>query len=170
MSIDPLSIFSGTVNETIEATGDAIDKTVTSDEERLKLRNELANINTTMQSKVIDLDMAVQKAVTSRWEADAASESWLARNVRPLVLVFVTIATFLLICVTLIVDLSEQQVNAIEAWSNVLLGMNVTVYGAYFGGRSYEKGKQVYSQIRENGFNRDLLSAFRKNIDDRKIR
>ena len=47
--------------------------------------------------KLIEQDIAEMKEVSSRWRADMKSDSWLSKNVRPLVLVFLVVATVLMI-------------------------------------------------------------------------
>ena len=61
-----------------------IDELVTSDEERLKLRNELAKIERDVKLKTIDLETEIVKARTSVIVAESASQSWITRSWRPI--------------------------------------------------------------------------------------
>jgi len=75
--------------------------------------------------KLLEIDLKEMESVTRRWEADALSDSWLSKNVRPLTLVFFAIvytAGFFL----------KYELGAIN---QILL----LIIGAYFGGRSFEK-------------------------------
>ena len=63
-----------------------IDEIVTSKEEKMTLKNAL-------QQMLIDSEAELQKNVTERWKADMSSDSWLSKNVRPMVLIFLVVET-----------------------------------------------------------------------------
>ena len=67
-----------------------IDEVVTSQEEKLILKNEL--------EKIINANRSIiEQEVTKRWEADMQSDSWLSKNIRPMVLAFLVFSTVLMI-------------------------------------------------------------------------
>ena len=70
----------------------------------------------------------MEKNITSRWEADLKSDSWLSKNVRPLVLIFI--------------DAGAINFTVQDKWTDLLQLVLITVIGAYFGGRSLEKVKK----------------------------
>ena len=80
----------------------------------------------------------MQKQVTERWKLDMNSDSWLSKNIRPLVLVFLVIATVLLI----FIDAGFINFKVQDKWTDLLQLVLITVIGAYFGGRSLEKVKK----------------------------
>ena len=80
----------------------------------------------------------MQQNVTDRWKADMNSDSWLSKNVRPLVLIFLVVSTVLMI----FIDAGAIQFNVEEKWTDLLQLVLITVIGAYFGGRSFEKRKK----------------------------
>ena len=80
----------------------------------------------------------MEKQITDRWKSDMASDSWLSKNVRPLVLVFLVIATVLLI----FIDAGTIDFVVEDKWTDLLQLVLITVIGAYFGGRSLEKVKK----------------------------
>ena len=85
----------------------------------------------------------MQRNVTDRWKADMNSDSWLSKNVRPLVLIFLVVSTVLMIFI-------EAGVIAFEvkaSWIDLLQLVLITVIGAYFGGRSLEKVKKPNEKI-----------------------
>ena len=41
--------------------------------------------------KLLELDMIEMQEISKRWTADMASTSWLAKNVRPIILVFFSV-------------------------------------------------------------------------------
>ena len=79
-----------------------------------------------------------QKQVTERWKMDMQSDSWLSKNIRPLVLVFLIVCTMLLI----FIDAGALNFEVKSSWVDLLQLVLITVIGAYFGGRSLEKVKK----------------------------
>jgi hypothetical protein len=80
----------------------------------------------------------MEKEITSRWQADMASDSWLSKNIRPLVLLFLVVSTVLLI----FIDAGTIKFVVESKWTDLLQLVLITVIGAYFGGRSIEKTKK----------------------------
>ncbi len=105
-----------------------IDEVVTSKEEKLTLRNAL-------QDMLLKSEAELQKNVTERWEADMSSDSWLSKNVRPMVLIFLVTSTVLMV----FIDAGSIEFNVESKWVDLLQLTLITVIGAYFGGRSVEK-------------------------------
>ncbi len=89
--------------------------------------------------KLIELDLEDMKGVSQRWSADMASDSFLSKNVRPLTLIFLTVMTMVLI----IGDSYGMNFNVDSGWVDLLKTLLVTVFVAYFGGRSFEKTKRL---------------------------
>lgn len=113
-----------------------IDEVVTSKEEKLQLKNQLKKV-------ILDHEIEAQKNITERWKADASSDSWLSKNVRPMVLIFLVVSTVLMIFI-------EAGVIAFEvkaSWIDLLQLVLITVIGAYFGERSLEKVKKTNEKI-----------------------
>lgn len=75
--------------------------------------------------EMLKFDMAEMDAVTRRWESDNLSDSWLSKNVRPMTLVFLTIVYASGFFLEYNLDIINQ--------------LMLLIYGAYFGGRSFEK-------------------------------
>jgi len=80
----------------------------------------------------------MQQNITDRWTADMNSDSWLSKNVRPLVLIFLIVCTMLLI----FIDAGAVQFEVEDKWTDLLQLVLITVIGAYFGGRTAEKFKK----------------------------
>ena len=87
---------------------------------------------------IANYEVEMEKNITSRWEADLKSDSWLSKNVRPLVLVFLIVCTMLLI----FIDAGALNFEVKSSWVDLLQLVLITVIGAYFGGRSLEKVKK----------------------------
>jgi len=77
----------------------------------------------------------MEQNITDRWAADMNSDSWLSKNVRPLVLVFLVVSTVLMI----FIDAGVISFVVEEKWTDLLQLVLITVIGAYFGGRTMEK-------------------------------
>ena len=81
------------------------------------------------------------EAITSRWNADSLSDSWLSKNVRPLVLVWcIVVFSF-----AGILDSVESIPFTIhETWNDTFEKVMMSVILAYFGGRTTEKATSVF--------------------------
>ena len=91
-----------------------------------------------MKQLISDYETKMEENITNRWTADMNSDSWLSKNVRPLVLIFLVVCTMLLI----FIDAGAIKFTVEEKWTDLLQLVLITVIGAYFGGRSFEKRKK----------------------------
>ena len=82
-------------------------------------------------------EQSAQKEVTERWNADMQSGNWLAANIRPMTLIFLT-TVFAILSVT---DGNIGEFAIGDAYKPIYQTLLLTVYGAYFAGRSIEKIK-----------------------------
>ena len=87
---------------------------------------------------IMGYEAEMQKQVTERWKMDMNSDSWLSKNIRPLVLVFLVVSTVLLV----FIDAGTISFTVQDKWTDLLQLVLITVIGAYFGGRSLEKVKK----------------------------
>jgi len=124
------TIFSGGAKELVEGVGGVIDNLHTSKEEKLAAEQKIKELIASYQS-------TLEKEITSRWEADMQSDSWLAKNIRPMTLAFLVVCTVLMI----FIDAGTIAFTVEEKWTDLLQLVLITVIGAYFGGRSLEKVK-----------------------------
>ena len=94
-----------------------------------------------LQQLIYDQQSKEIQAITSRWEADSMSDSWLSKNVRPLVLVWcICIFSF-----AGILDSVESIPFTIhETWNDTFEKVMMSVILAYFGGRTTEKATSVF--------------------------
>ena len=123
-------VFSAGANALVKSIGGVLDNLTTSKEEKLAAELKIKEL-------ISAHEIEMQKEVTNRWEADMNSDSWLSKNVRPLVLIFLVISTVLMI----FIDAGVIAFNVEEKWTDLLQLVLITVIGAYFGGRSLEKTK-----------------------------
>ena len=124
-------LFSGGATELIKGVGGVIDNLHTSGEEKLEAERKIKEL-------VANYEIEMEKNITSRWEADLKSDSWLSKNVRPMVLIFLIVCTMLLI----FIDAGAIKFNVKDSYIDLLQLVLITVIGAYFGGRSLEKVKK----------------------------
>ena len=123
-----LSLLTGGL---IKDVGSVIDKLTTTDEERLAAKHKI-------QELLEQADKDAQAQVTDRWKADMASDSFLSKNIRPLVLIYLTI----IFTVLSFFDGNIGGFKVATQYIPIFQSLLITVYGAYFVGRTWEKSKQ----------------------------
>ena len=124
-------IFSSGATELIKGVGSVIDNLHTSKEEKLEAERKI-------QTLIANHEVEMEKTITDRWKSDMASDSWLSKNVRPAVLIFLVVSTVLMI----FIDAGTINFVVEDKWTDLLQLVLITVIGAYFGGRSLEKVKK----------------------------
>ena len=125
------TIFSGGATELVKGVGGVIDDLHTSEEEKLEATQKIKEL-------VSNYEVEMEKTITDRWKSDMASDSWMSKNVRPMVLIFLVVSTVLMI----FIDAGVISFNVEAKWTDLLQLVLITVIGAYFGGRSLEKTKK----------------------------
>jgi len=124
-------ILSSGAAELVKGVGGVIDNLHTSKEEKLAAELKVKEL-------IASYEAEMQKQVTERWKMDMASDSWLSKNIRPLVLIFLVVSTVLLV----FIDAGVIAFEVKASWVDLLQLVLITVIGAYFGGRSLEKVKK----------------------------
>jgi len=124
-------IFSSGATELIKGIGGVVDNLHTSKEEKIEAEKKIKDM-------VLGYEAEMQKQVTERWKMDMQSDSWLSKNIRPLVLIFLVVSTVLLV----FIDAGVIAFEVKSSWVDLLQLVLITVIGAYFGGRSLEKVKK----------------------------
>ena len=125
------NLFSGGAADLVKSVGGVIDNLHTSKEEKLEAETKI-------KALIADHEAKMEQNITDRWSADMNSDSWLSKNVRPLVLVFLVVSTVLMI----FIDAGTIAFEVEAKWTDLLQLVLITVIGAYFGGRSLEKTKK----------------------------
>jgi len=118
--------------DAIKDIGKIVDDLHTSGEEREEAKQKITQI-------LAEAEQAAQAQVTARWEADLKHGSWLSKNIRPITLIFLT-AVFVILSVF---DGNLGEFTIGESYVPVYQTLLITVYGAYFAGRSIEKVRKV---------------------------
>lgn len=116
----------------IKEVGDVIDKLTTTEEERLEVKKQIQQI-------LEDADNRAQEEVSKRWEADMKSDSFLSKNIRPMILIYLTVIFTSLA----FFDGNIGEFVLAKEYIPIFQTLLVTVYGAYFVGRTWEKAKSI---------------------------
>ena len=124
-------LFSGGASKLVESVGGVLDNVLTTKDEKLEAKRKLKEL-------ILSHEAEMERNITDRWQADMNSDSWLSKNVRPLVLIFLVVCTMLMI----FIDAGTITFTVEEKWTDLLQLVLITVIGAYFGGRSFEKRKK----------------------------
>ena len=115
----------------IQQVGNVVDNLTTSKEERMAAKRAMEEI-------FIKAEAQAQEQVTKRWEADMKSDNWLSKNIRPLICIFLT-------AIFVVLSVFDGNVGGFviqESYIPIYQTLLITVYGAYFAGRSIEKIKK----------------------------
>jgi hypothetical protein len=123
-----LSLLTGGL---IKDVGNVIDKLTTTDEERLAAKQKI-------QELLEKADQDAQTQITERWKLDMQSDSFLSKNIRPLVLIYLTV----IFTALAFFDGNIGGFQVDEAYIPIFQSLLITVYGAYFVGRTWEKAKK----------------------------
>jgi len=107
-----------------------ITKSDISNEEKIKLQQLIYD----QQNKEIE-------TITARWRADSSSDSWLSKNVRPMVLIW-CICVFSLAGILDSITSVGLEIN--ELWNKSFENVMMAVVLSYFGGRTTEKATSVF--------------------------
>ena len=116
----------------VKDIGNVLDNLHTSGEEKAEAERKIKSI-------LVQAEQAAQQQVSARWEADMKHGSWLSKNIRPLTLIFLTICFVILS----VFDGNMGEFTIGAAYVPVYQTLLMTVYAAYFAGRSIEKVKKV---------------------------
>jgi|TARA_R100001510_G_C7603872_1_gene169633 hypothetical protein len=115
----------------IQQVGNVVDNLTTSEDERMAAKRAMEEI-------FIKAESQAQEQVTKRWEADMKSDNWLSKNIRPLICIFLT-------AIFVVLSVFDGNIGGFviqESYIPIYQTLLITVYGAYFAGRSIEKIKK----------------------------
>lgn len=134
-----LSTIFGFVSNIIKPVADCIDSVHTSDEEKLKLRNELAKMTFEMNSKVLEYENKLLESRASIINSEARSSHWLTASWRPIVML-----SFTAIVIARWFGLTSSSITPVlEAQLFDIIKLGLT---GYIAGRSLEKAVKSYKK------------------------
>jgi hypothetical protein len=133
-----IGVLTGLAGKLLPEAGKILDELITSGEEKAAAKQKLEEL-------FVRAEADAQKEVTERWNADMKSGNWLAANIRPITLIFLT-TVFATLSVT---DGNIGKFAISDAYKPIYQTLLITVYGAYFAGRSIEKIKGKSDPVKE---------------------
>jgi hypothetical protein len=125
------TLYEKTMGGLIKDVGNVIDKLTTTDEERLAAKQKI-------QELLEKADQDAQTQISERWKLDMQSDSFLSKNIRPLVLIYLTV----IFTALAFFDGNIGGFKVAEEYIPIFQSLLITVYGAYFVGRTWEKSKK----------------------------
>ena len=111
----------------IKDVGKVIDNLTTTDEERLAAKLKIEEL-------LEQADKDAQDQVTARWQSDMSSDSFLSKNIRPMVLIYLTV----IFTILSFFDGNVGEFKIAEQYVPIFQSLLITVYGAYFVGRTWD--------------------------------
>ena len=127
-----MKILSKIFGGALDQVANVVDKFVMTKEEKAEAQKEIKTI-------LIKAEQSAQSQVSSRWENDMKSDSWLSKNIRPLTLIFLT---FVFVIISFF-DGNIGTFSVYEAYKPIYQTLLMVVYSAYFVGRSIEKHQSI---------------------------
>ena len=121
-------LFSTGATKLVDSVGTVLDDMITSKEEKLAAELKIKEL-------IARYEGDVERNITERWQSDMSADSWLSKNVRPLMLIFLVVSTVIMV----FVDSGSIKFVVKPEWVDLLQIVLITVIGAYFGGRTLEK-------------------------------
>lgn len=102
-------------------------------EAQLKLEELAQNGELAKMANETELYKAEQENITTRQQADMASDSWLSKNIRPMTLIYILVSYLLLAVLDAsVLDIADAFVELLGQWGMLVMSF-------YFGGRTLEK-------------------------------
>ena len=121
-------LFSTGATALVDSIGNTLDELITSDDEKLAAELKIKEL-------IARYEADIERNITDRWQSDMNSDSWLSKHVRPAMLVFLVVATIVMV----FIDSGNINFVVEDKWVDLLQLVLITVIGAYFGGRTIEK-------------------------------
>jgi hypothetical protein len=131
-------VFQWLTGGVIKSISEVVDNLTTTKEEKLEAERLILEI-------LEKADTDAQAQVTERWKADMASDSFLSKNIRPIVLIYLTF----IFTILSFFDGNIGGFSVAEQYVPIFQTLLVTVYGAYFVGRTWEKAKRSSDNKKE---------------------
>lgn len=132
------------LNALLDVGSKLIDKLIPDPEAKAKAQLDLAKMaqdgELAKMANETELYKTEQNNVTARWTADASTDSWLAKNIRPMSLVAIFVGYFLFALMSAFgYDAKESYVQLLGQWGMLIMS-------AYFGGKTLENIMEMKSK------------------------
>lgn len=137
------NLIKGSTGELVGQLGNTIDKFIQTPEEKQAAAIEMAKIVNEHEARIYEASVKALEAeennITGRWSADMASDSWLSKNSRPIVLLAMIGFLFFIV----ILDSCKIEFEVKESYITLMESLLITVVVAYFGSRGVEKYQAI---------------------------
>ncbi len=143
--VDKLAgLFSSGVDKVIDSVGDAIDKNVTSDEERLQKKNELQKLKNELSLEFEKMSVNLEKEYTQRLALDMKSDNKLSKMVRPGSLIYLLLVVTVLALTDGNIVYGDYTFQIKKEYIDLFQILLVSVFTFYFGSRGAEKIMKIW--------------------------
>lgn len=128
-------ILGGSAGSIVDSVVNGADKFIQTKEEKDEFR-QLAEKEINRHIEVIQQQLNdSEKEISNRWLADMNTDSWMAKNIRPAVLIYL----LMLLTAFVVCDSLDIRFTIKDNWIDLLQLLMTTAFAAYFGGRTFEK-------------------------------
>lgn len=134
--------FTSGAAKLVDSVGSIINNVHTSDDEKLKAKLAAQSLVNEFQKEQNAALARYDKEISDRHKTDMNSDSWLSKNIRPLIVGFLTVSAVLLAYLTIFI-LEANEVKLLTPWIDMLKVLLVTAYSFYFGSRGIEKVQKL---------------------------
>jgi uncharacterized membrane protein (DUF106 family) len=110
-----------------------LDKVIPDPQAKAEAQAKLLELQQQGRLAELQADTVEAQEITKRQEADMASDSWLAKNIRPMTLIAIISGYFVFAMMSAFdMDTNERYVELLGQWGMLIMSF-------YFGGRTLEK-------------------------------
>ena len=117
-----------------------LDKFIPDPEAKAKAQAELLKMQQDGRLAELQADSKEAEELTKRLQADMASDSWLSKNIRPMILIAVFVAYFVFAVA------SAFGINVTQAYVELLGQWGMLSVSFYFGSRGMEKVAEIWNK------------------------
>jgi uncharacterized membrane protein (DUF106 family) len=120
-----------------------LDKVIPDPTQKAEAQAKLLELQQQGRLAELQADTAEAQELTKRQEADMASDSWLAKNIRPMTLIAIISGYFVFAMMSAFhLDTNSKYVELLGQWGMLIMSF-------YFGGRTLEKIVDMKSKTKE---------------------
>lgn len=134
-------LLAGSTTELVDKSMTGLDNLFTSKEEKLKARSILTKQYTDLAQDITAEVINEENNVTERQKADMTSDSWLSKNIRPIMIIL----NFSFLMLFAFIDALMVKFLLRDIYVQFIGAAYIAQVGFYFGGRSLEKREKIMS-------------------------
>jgi uncharacterized membrane protein (DUF106 family) len=120
-----------------------LDKVIPDPAQKAEAQAKLLELQQQGRLAELQADSVEAQELTKRQEADMASDSWLAKNIRPMTLIAILAGYFIFAMMSAFnMDTNQKYVELLGQWGMLIMSF-------YFGGRTLEKIIDMKTKVKE---------------------